>query len=227
MEINKEELEEILNALQYCYFGENCDIDFYYDVVEPFTDHYHKPFSYDKGATKGVLIFEQLNFVIKIPFTSSGDEEEYYNEDGERNYDSYEYFCGADADEEWNYCEAEAIKFTRAKEEGLGICFAETRKITEIDCYPIYIQEFAKIFSYGESKHTKEDETKVNSICNSKDFSVFNLEWLSDALVFFGEEIFYKLVDFIKRLGINDLHNANLGYINDRPVLVDYSSFNH
>ena len=34
-----------------------------------------------------------------------------------------------------------------------------------------------------------------------------------------------KLLEFIRTVGINDLHDGNIGYIENRPVLVDYSSF--
>ena len=54
----------------------------------------------------------------------------------------------------------------------------------------------------------------------------FNRVWLSDALDYFGEKIFYGLLSFLDDYSIGDLHDANIGYIGMRPVLVDYSSFN-
>lgn len=224
MEARKEDLDEILEALSYGTFDENDEADFYSIVVQPFSEKYKKPFDYATGATKGVLIFEQLGFVIKIPFCRNS-EDCYYNS----AYGEYEccYFTGADTDNGWDYCEAEANKYERAEEEGLAQCFAKTKKIGDIDGYPIYMQELADIYKSidYQSSHTEEDSRQVSSICNSNNFYMFNLEWLSDAFHYYGEKVFHKLLEFIRTVGINDLHDGNIGYIENRPVLVDYSSF--
>lgn len=224
MEARKEDLDEILEALSYGTFDENDEADFYSIVVQPFSEKYKKPFDYATGATKGVLIFEQLGFVIKIPFCRNSEDCEYNS-----TYGEYEccYFTGADTDNGWDYCEAEANKYERAEEEGLAQCFAKTKRIGDIDGYPIYMQELADIYKSidYQSSHTEEDSRQVSSICNSNNFYMFNLEWLSDAFHYYGEKVFHKLLEFIRTVGINDLHDGNIGYIGNRPVLVDYSSF--
>ena len=224
MEARKEDLDEILEALSYGTFDENDEADFYSIVVQPFSEKYKKPFDYATGATKGVLIFEQLGFVIKIPFCRNSEDCEYNS-----TYGEYEccYFTGADTDNGWDYCEAEANKYERAEEEGLAQCFAKTKKIGNIDGYPIYMQELADIYKSidYQSSHTEEDSRQVSSICNSNNFYMFNIEWLSDAFHYYGEKMFHKLLEFIRTVGINDLHDGNIGYIGNRPVLVDYSSF--
>lgn len=224
MGTRKEELDEILEALSYGTFDEIDEAEFYPVVVQPFSEKYKKPFDYATGATKGVLIFEQLGFVIKIPFCRN-TEDCYYNS----AYGEYEccYFTGADTDNGWDYCEAEADKYGRAETEGLAQCFAKTEKIGDIDGYPIYMQELADIYKSidYQSSHTEEDSRQVSSICNSNNFYMFNIEWLSDAFHYYGEKVFHKLLEFIRTVGINDLHDGNIGYIGNRPVLVDYSSF--
>ena len=224
MGTRKEDLDEILEALSYGTFDENDEADFYSIVVQPFSEKYKKPFDYATGATKGVLIFEQLGFVIKIPFCRNSEDCEYNSTYGEYEYC---YFTGADTDNGWDYCEAEANKYERAEEEGLAQCFAKTKKIGDIDGYPIYMQELADIYKSidYQSSHTEEDSRQVSSICNSNNFYMFNIEWLSDAFHYYGEKMFHKLLEFIRTVGINDLHDGNIGYIENRPVLVDYSSF--
>ena len=220
MDTHKEEINEILDALKNGVYEDLDESQFYYDVVQPFADSYTKPYQYDTGATKGVLLFKDLGFVIKIPFCRNSDTYDEY-------YECCDYFTGADADNGWDYCEAEAYKYNRAELEGLNECFAKCEKIAEIDGYPIYIQEYAEIYRFMEDKtpHNEEETSQVSSICNSKGFYIFNLDWLSDVFYYFGEKVFYKLLDFIDLVGINDLHDKNIGYIGDRPVLVDYSSY--
>ena len=91
------------------------------------------------------------------------------------------------------------------------------------------MQEYATMFERGDSAsscHNEEDLEKVRSLCSSNNYDCFNTIWLSDVFNFFGEQLFYKLMNFIADCDIRDLHNGNIGYIGMRPVLVDYSSFN-
>lgn len=213
IENKKEEINEIINALQNCLFDEIAEYNFYDNIVHCFKESYKKSFTYEMGATKGVLIFENLGFVIKIPFC--GDED--YN------------FCGAEANNCWDYCEAEMLKYSDAKADNINQCFAETQLLTHIDDYPIYIQEYAQIFDTDDlesSTSSKEEQEKVSSLCEEQNYNCFNSIWLGDVFNYFGEEIFYHLLNFIIDANISDLHNANIGYIGTKPVLVDYSSFN-
>ena len=213
MKFDKKELDEILNALELGDYNNLYDGVFYEQIIRPFKQKYKKTFSYDYGATKGVIIFEDLGFVIKIPFGASCDCE----------------FYGADCDNGWDYCEAEVNKYEFANKNDLNQCFAETKIIAYIDGYPIYIQEFATMFDKdngASSNHTKDDMEKIADLCEDNNYECFNTSWLSDVFNFFGEKVFYQLMNFISDVDINDLHNGNIGYIGMRPVLVDYSSYN-
>ena len=50
---------------------------------------------------------------------------------------------------------------------------------------------------------------------------------MRDAINWYGENEIEKLLKFINDEKINDLHSGNLGYLNDRPVIVDYAGYNH
>lgn len=210
MQTDREELNAILDALELGDYEDLYDTVFYNQIVRPFKEKYKKPFYYDYGASKGVLIFKELNYVIKIPFTGSSDDD----------------FYGAECLNGWDYCQVEEEKYWEATKEGLAECFAKTQLISMIDGHPIYLQEYAEMFSSTSSTHTKEDIEKVESYCGDS-YDCFNPAWLSDVLNYFGEAVFYKLMQFIDTFNIEDLHHGNIGYIGMRPVLVDYSSFNN
>lgn len=214
MEIKKEIIDEILTALGDSDFTSLQENWFYDQIVMPFKEKYHKTFSYDTGATKGVFIFPELDFVIKIPFTHTGDDEELRGAD--------------DSGEGWNYCEVEELKYERATTFGVEECFAKTVLVGKVKGYPIYAQEKAKIFTKeGSPSPRKSDEEyeKMEDICDGLG-ECFNRIWLSDAFDYFGEKIFYGLLEFINSFDISDLHDGNIGYIGMRPVLIDYSSYN-
>ena len=61
--------------------------------------------------------------------------------------------------------------------------------------------------------------------CKQLGVGCFNSCWLSDFLDYFGEDIFQKFMKFIDKQNIGDLHSDNIGYIGNRPVLIDYSGY--
>ncbi len=213
------ELREILDALHNCYFDELDQYSFDDDVLYPFKDNYTKLFKSATGATKGVLIFENFGFVIKIPFIfCDGDE-----------------MCGAsDGIHNWDYCSQEVCRYEMAEEEGFGDIFLETDLLDTINNHPIYIQPYADILGGMDSDNynsnhrsgTDVDATLAKEIDNSENYTMLDSSWEADFLVRYGIEMFKKFKIYIKDNWINDLRDDNIGYIGKNPVLIDYAGFN-
>ena len=220
VEEHKEDIDKILDALQYCDFDalENNDEVFYCQIVMPFREHYGEKIEYAEGATKGVLLFKNLGFVIKIPYSM---------------LDEYD-ICGAvDGAENWDYCSQEVNRYDMAEQEGLGDVFLQTELLDKVDGYPIYIQPYAQIFrnmvpedisehSYASSDEDKEQTRSINEEYAFDDIT--NI-WESEVLALYGKDYYIKLKSFISDTDINDLRTANIGYYNNKPVLVDYAGF--
>jgi hypothetical protein len=246
----------ILEQLEkYCTFATDlCSNNFYEDIVAPLeAAGCFNNWTYDSGATKGVLIFGDENFVIKIPFCGYVDDEAGHWEDSRGNYrHSYETgastkinnedwswnydwafydFEGASAEKNnWDYCAAEEEFYHMAEDSGVNLAFAKTEFLGFCGDHPIYIQERCSMF-YEESsskeynKRTEKDYETVSALRDALRFHEFNDDWALDFLIYWGEAYFKKLAEFIKDACIYDLHNGNIGYRNGAPVLVDYSSF--
>lgn len=213
---------------------------------------------WDDGVSKLVLIFRDLGFVIKIPYTGTSDREDceepcdncsVWNECGGDRWDCarrrhwgyedhYYDFTGAGGEEgeknwkniqnKWDYCEAEVWLYNKAVQEGVDICFAETRLLGYIAGHPIYTQTCANIFgnlSTTRKPYSKEAIASTKEACSRIDGWCFNVVWLTDFILYFDDDMFQKFMEFIKKYGILDLHNGNVGYIDDVPVLVDYSGY--
>lgn len=220
IEQNKDKLNEILNALTYCNFDQlenNYDV-FNDQVVSPFRRHYEGNVDYAEGATKGVLIFKDLGFVIKIPYSM---------------LDEYD-ICGAyDGVETWNYCSQEANRYGMAENEGLQDVFLETTLLDDINGYPVYIQPYAQIFKNMEasdiSEHSyassEEEKQQTRNINEEYAFNDITNIWESEVFALYGKDYYIKLKSFINDIDINDLRTANIGYYNNKPVLVDYAGF--
>ena len=185
------EINEILDALHDCYFDELDQYSFDDDVVYPFNEKYKKSFKTASGASKGVLIFPDFGFVIKIPFIfCDGDE-----------------MCGAqDGVNAWDYCSQEACRYEMAEEEGFGDIFLETDLLGEVNNHPIYIQPYAEVLSKidgseYDSKHrsgTDIDRTFVKEIDDAENYDTLSSMWEADLLVRYGIEKFKSFKKYIK-----------------------------
>jgi hypothetical protein len=222
------QIEEIVNVLQLhcnlskdCYFGEK-------DVDEKVLYRIKDKLNYEffSGATKMVLLFKELDRVIKIPF--NGDWYSEWDDDKDEEEDQFCFYECASEECSWDYCNLEVNIWEAANKIGLGECFAKTERIGFINGYPVYAQEKCMTWSYHKTsrQYSKEKIQEVKDYFKSDShYYCFNEYWLSDFLDYYGQEMFDKFCEFIDDRGINDLHNGNIGYAGDRPVLIDFSGF--
>ena len=215
----KNEIREILNALKNCYFDELDEYEFENDFIDAFKEKYHKQFSIGSGASKGVLIFKDFSFVIKIPF---------YFCEGDELQGAYE------ASESWNYCDQEMIRYEVAKDEGFQDVFLEVEYLDEVNGHPIYIQPYAEIlchidYKQYEKQHCSSFDAKDREIVNMADreegYDELDSGWEADLYVLYGLDFYKKFKKYLIQNYICDLGNANIGYIGKKPVLVDYAGF--
>ena len=207
----------------YKIIKENCSlksVDLTESNVENIIIPQMKAVDYDwkSGMTKFVFIFPNTDFVIKLPFCGAYDEEAGFYE-----------FCGG-WDGSWDYCETEMELYKNAIKRGVEKCFAKTTSIGAIDNYPLYMQEKAIIWGdiHNRKDYEKEKTKLIREKCsNHKYYCCFHDCWLSDFLDYYGNTMFEQFMDFIEDYRIEDLHSDNLGYIDGRPVVVDYASFDH
>lgn len=172
---------------------------------------------FDSGATKFVIIPNDTDYVIKIPFTGQINDW-----DGE--YNEYEF---GEGDDPWNYCENEVMRFAQAKFDGFSEFFAETKLIGYKDGFPIYIQEKCTCLTTIKDRHSKYSEVEKEKTLEITEYCGIDLTWLTDVRLMYGEDTCKWLVDYVDDNGWNDdLRPANIGYLNNKPIIFDYSSYN-
>lgn len=221
---------------------EQIDIKDYDDAIfsssnfEVFTDDLYNTniglFDCEAGATKLVLFFDsEDDKVFKIPFKGYYDEEGDCDEYGAFvfipfqcanwfNWDDYENI-------KWDYCHVETQIYELAKEKGLEEFFAKTEKIYDWDEIPIYVQPRCVSFWESEGQHYSSENSKQLSkkILNDKWYHRIPEEWFSVIIEMYGREKAEKFLDFIMDLELCDLHDSNVGYCGNRPVIIDYAEF--
>ena len=227
MTYNVKELSEffqssILNINKKFYEEKN--LDFLSSLKE---NIFNNQYDYAYGATKFVLIPFNEDYVIKIPYT--GAFYDCYNDKNSCSVEvEYRKFYGSNNEKRpWDYCATEVERYNIAKELNLNMCFAETRFLTFVNNYPIYIQEKCTVFSscIKNHKHSKDEISRTFKISGYPDF-IIDENWLTDFRLYHGNQIFIDFIDTITGLEwADDLRQDNLGYIGSRPVLIDYSGF--
>lgn len=238
--------EFILEQLEkYCTLDESlCEGTFYEQIVCPLQDadcFDNDSWTYDSGVSKGVLIFNDLDYVIKIPFYCEYEEEcGFYDENDEWVSEgggplgepfmgvAVEGFC---KENEWDYCETEELRYKVAKKHNVENYFAETWHIGTVCGWPVYAQVKCCMYRSEEShsirsrkNYSEQDRERARSARNATKLFV-DEEWLIDFLQYWGEECFKDLAQFCEEWLIDDLHPGNLGYVCGVPCLVDYSSY--
>lgn len=185
----------ILECLdKYCSFDGLNQEEFYIMVVEPLKEaHCFNNWTYDSGISKGVLIFGDFDFVVKIPFEGyypeDSEDDHWENENGswhwsyetgatekidkgewhfvEANMSMYNFEGASGQNSGWDYCEAEAEYFEMAVKENVDFAFAKTEFFGKANNHPIYFQQKCSMFDAERSSRQKEYESRTEKDYNS------------------------------------------------------------
>ena len=197
----------------------------------------HDTFTVKSGATKMVIVSQNLPYVIKFPLLCDYCYESLFDSYGHRNGDTRRcYSWDVDESRETgayyalerrrgrNYCRAEAEYYALSKFYGISDIFVETDlfgiKTTKYDKWPIYIQskkedsyDGIKSCWFREDARTPETEETLTEIQIGleKKYGRYNHWSYFDDTVFLYRMIQYYGEDFTKRV----LNFCYLYHIND------------
>lgn len=191
---------------------------FEYELRE-ILDESGEEYDIETGASKGVIVFHLYDFVFKISFTTPNEYSYSYDNEGSP---VGKHYYGYDT----NYCELETKIYDQACEEGLSEVFAEEYLIGNINGTQVYCQEKATQVGpkYLPAEETRTEEYKHFSESTRYMGTDVSSSWLYDVFKAYGLSFVQNLINFIED-NFNDCHNGNIGYINNKPVLIDYSGF--
>lgn len=171
-------------------------------------------FDWEDGASKLVIIPENYNYVIKIPFNGC--------------------YCGLEyCDFSQNYCETEIELYETIISENpiFSQFFLPLTRVEEFFDYDIYIQLKCQVYNNLSniekySFYSKESMKKAKS--NEELFCPrLPIDWVAAVIevlkdVNLVEEFFNVLNKYDITL---DLHKGNIGYYNNKPIILDYAGF--
>ena len=193
--------------------------------------HYEWEEQYDNIAANKALSEEerqQLLLEHSRCEPDGGDDQFYYPLEGAT-------YCALDALKDapdWNYCNLECAIYEEAVKQGLGAYFAEEGLLGNLSCdYPIYYQQRCtplcslELNYYGEEYEIKSKRARTT--CEKYNMDCFNPYWINDFIDAYGEDELRRLNEFIKEMDIGDLRECNIGYLDNAPILFDYSGFRY
>ena len=211
-------INEICDYFKECDFHELNEDNFIYNIIDPLSSS-TLDFTYSNGASKGVIIFNSTKYVIKIPFCGYTLDEDHQT--------IFRPFTGArDNQDGDDYCLAESIIYEKAKKFNKNIAkfFAPTKYYPNPYDFPLYIQPKCKIYNETGSFSSSADIEKIKKYSVSC-FPSSSIGWLADAFIQYGAEDFDSFLSFVNKYNIGDLSLDNLGYLNKKPVCIDYSDY--
>lgn len=69
------------------------------------------------------------------------------------------------------------------------------------------------------------DDGVVDDINDAVYCSRLPREWLAYAIKCFSKEFMERFAQWTCKLKVNDLHGSNVGFLNERPIILDYAGF--
>ena len=167
-----------------------------------------------EGATKLCIVPKNADFVIKWSIT--------YYEDSD----------------DWDEALEEVSIYNKAVEAGLGMFFPKTEVFCVVNGITFVIQEKIDFSALNtpnskESKYKYQTRTVSPIIIEKMDNCFYQMKrgrelnplWASMAIVLYGKRKCKALCKFIIENSINDLHYSNIGYLKDKPIILDFSGY--
>lgn len=212
------------------------------NFADYFTRDLPEDCEYSYGASKLVIIPDNTDYVIKVPFNCVYNEDyidpDYaasqgieYDEDEQEEWLYFQnaYYCRQE-EYGWDYCEAEVEYYEEAADWGVEKYFAETRYIGDCHGWPIYVQPKCEAMenSRGSHSHTREEYDSIQEKADSVDqHGIRDRDFLCDLFKNADVDIVSLLFQFIDEM-LNDLHSGNYGYFEGTTdaCLLDYAGWN-
>lgn len=150
------------------------------------------------GASKTVLVFQKLGFVLK---TDNGDDE------------------GATRAEYDNYCKAKEMGIEKILLPTEIFCIENGIVFTRQPYYNGY-------FNYISLEAKVNTSKAVFKTIEKRLYSCIDGLWLERAIQYYGKSFMKQFAKWTRKCNINDLHSDNIGFVgNYRPIIFDYAGY--
>lgn len=161
------------------------------------------------GASKICFVFENTNFVVK--WSTCGESEamqevEYYEDAKAVNLDKFfpktEYFFS---------------------HNGIDFVVQEKVHVQAGDIYGKSAQHLENIARTVPPKMVDKVQKELNKVTGYTRH--INTLWIACVLSLYGKKATKALCKFVQEHDINDLHGSNVGFKDNKPIILDFSGY--
>lgn len=205
--------EEVIRILEKANLNDEMDDS---EIISAIREYTRESFTVSNGMSKICIIFKDLPFVIKYSHNRYEDKEDGVDESVQ-----------------------EAELYQAAKVAGIEMFFPKTEILCTIN-YVTFVAQEKIDYSARNVPFKKKD--KYYRVCKTASHKIYQKMqdeinhvpdggrrldplWAGVAISLYGKKLCKKLCDFIVTYQINDLHGNNIGYKNDKPILLDFSGY--
>ena len=200
-------IDELISVLENCC----ADDEEISHCLDDFADNHSRYIVISSGQTRYAVVFKRDNFVLKIP--------------------RYGY-CKED------YCKAEIRAYESAKKfrierillpielyhtTSTGIAIYKQPKYSFSTSDGQYNYDYDTYLTRRNTPHRKPIVHKVASECC--DGGRISRRWMARVLQLYGKKFCRSFGAWTMENHVNDLHSNNTGWLNNKPIILDYAGY--
>lgn len=157
------------------------------------------------GATRGCYTCPDWNYVIKFDLYKKGT----YCQTELRNYERAKFYR----------VEQVLLPIERhiILDNGIEIYF----QTPYTSCYKNCPKDVAKEL---EKARDAMNHTLFNRICDSMNYDIAD-RWVARVVQLYGKKFLKSFQEWRKECEVNDLHKGNIGFLGNRPIILDYAGY--
>lgn len=165
------------------------------------------------GATKICLVFtDNTDFIVKWSYNCDDDNSESVKE-------CRIYACAVEAGLDFFFPKTEIM----GKWGDVTVIIQDKIDYSVCDCSWDKKNHYQKIARTVSCRIFEKMERGFRVSCGyDRDLDI---TWGRLVIALYGKRITKQLCEFIREYKINDLHGANIGYKNDKPIILDFSGY--
>jgi hypothetical protein len=196
--------ETILDYLnEYEFESNNDSIETYgWDFMDNIGD---KGLEFHTGATRGCYTCPDWNYVIKFDLYKNGT----YCQTELRNYERAKFYR----------VEQVLLPIERHTilDNGIEIYFQTPYTSSYKNCPKDVARELEKAKGAMNPK-------LFNHICASMNYDIAD-RWVARVVQLYGKKFLKSFQEWRKECEVNDLHKGNIGFLGNRPIILDYAGY--
>jgi hypothetical protein len=202
-------VDELISVLENCEANDNEISDCLYD----FADNHSHDIVIGSGETRYAVVFKHDNFVLKIPRYNYRNCSEDYCQAEIRAYESAKKF----------HVERILLPIELYYTTTTGIAIYKQSKYSFSTCEGEYSLGYNVYLSRRNVPICKPIIHKIINEC--RDGSRISSRWMARVLQLYGKKFCRSFEEWTMENGINDLHNSNTGWLNNKPIILDYAGY--